>query len=234
MEKSQIDLLIELAADFQHQTAINNRATEETDQSEQRSALSTLVDLARDMQTRLDQQQNRIRQLELMVETDELTGLYNRRGFMKRTREAISRASRTDERGILVIADLDGFKQINDMHGHAAGDAVLRHFGQNLRTHTRSDDFVARFGGDEFAILMTGSDPAAAAKRILQLQNATERFPLIWQGKALSIRASFGHASFGAKCDIADLIREADEAMYDQKHRRREATEPRKADHNAA
>ena len=232
MEKSQIDLLIELATDFQHQTAINNRATEETDESEQRSALSTLVDLARDMQTRLDQQQNRIRQLELMVETDELTGLYNRRGFMKRTREAISRASRTDERGILVIADLDGFKQINDMHGHAAGDAVLRHFGQNLRTHTRSDDFVARFGGDEFAILMTGSDPAAAAKRIVQ--NATERFPLIWQGKALSIRASFGHASFGAKCDIADLIREADEAMYDQKHSRREATEPRKADHNAA
>lgn len=234
MEKSQIDLLIQLAAEFHDQTAINNRATEETNESEQRGALSTLVDLARDMQIRLDQQKNRIKQLELMVETDELTGLYNRRGFVKRTREAIARASRTNERGILVIADLDGFKQINDRHGHAAGDAVLRHFGQNLRTHTRSDDFVARFGGDEFAILMTGSNPDAAAKRIVQLQKVTERFPLIWQGKALSIRASFGHASYGAKCEIADLIREADDAMYDQKHSRREASESREADHNAA
>jgi len=234
MQKSQIDMLIELAADFQHQTAINNRATEESDDSKQRSALSTLVDLARDMQTRLDQQQSRIQQLELMVETDELTGLYNRRGFMRRMREAIARAARNAEAGILVIADLDGFKQINDEHGHAAGDAVLRHFGQNLRTHTRYDDFVARFGGDEFAILMTGSNPAAANKRISQLQNATARFPLIWQGKALPIKASFGHASYEAKCDIGELIRTADEAMYDQKHSRRDADEGKKAGHNAA
>ena len=87
MEKSQIEFLTELAEEFQQQTAINNRATEESEQSD---ALSTLVDLARDMQARLDQQQNRIRQLELMVETDELTGLYNRRGFMRRTREALA------------------------------------------------------------------------------------------------------------------------------------------------
>jgi len=231
MEKSQIDLLMELAADFQQQTAINNRATEESEQS---NALSTLVDLARDMQTRLDQQQNRIRQLELMVETDELTGLYNRRGFMRRTREALARAARNAERGLLVIADLDGFKQINDSHGHAAGDAVLRHFGQNLRTHTRSDDHVARFGGDEFAILMTGSSPDAAEKRIDQLHQATARFPLIWQGKALRIKASFGYTVYNAKSDIADLIRAADDAMYGNKHAGHSATETRKSGHDAA
>lgn len=231
MEKTQIDLLMKLAAEFQQHTAINNRATEET---EQRNALSTLVDLARDMQSRLDQQQNRIRQLELMVETDELTGLYNRRGFMRRTREAIARSARTEEAGLLVIADLDGFKQINDKHGHAAGDAVLRHFGQNLRTHTRSDDFVARFGGDEFAILMSGSAPDAAEKRILQLQKAVARFPLIWQGKALAIKASFGHTIYDAKCDIADLIRSADEEMYAQKHAKRNVSENKTKDHDAA
>ncbi|MBX2830621.1 MAG: GGDEF domain-containing protein [Rhodospirillales bacterium] len=231
MEKSQIDLLMELAADFQQQTAINNRATEESEQS---NALSTLVDLARDMQTRLDQQQNRIRQLELMVETDELTGLYNRRGFMRRTREALARAARNAERGLMVIADLDGFKQINDVHGHAAGDAVLRHFGQNLRTHTRSDDYVARFGGDEFAILMTGSSPDAAEKRIDQLQHATARFPLIWQGKPLRIKASFGYTVYNAKSDIADLIRAADEAMYSNKHAALSTTETRKSNHDAA
>ncbi|MBN8197062.1 GGDEF domain-containing protein [Thalassospira povalilytica] len=231
MEKSQIELLMELAADFQQQTAINNRASEVTEQS---NALSTLVDLARDMQNRLDQQQNRIRQLELMVETDELTGLYNRRGFMRRTREALARAARTAERGLMVIADLDGFKEINDEHGHAAGDAVLRHFGQNLRTHTRSDDFVARFGGDEFAILMTGSSPEAAQKRIAQLQQATVRFPLIWQGKALAIKASFGYTVYNAKSDISDLIRAADQAMYAQKHAAREKAVPAKKDNDAA
>eukprot|EP00003_Mantamonas_plastica_P013395 TRINITY_DN23392_c0_g1_i1.p1 TRINITY_DN23392_c0_g1~~TRINITY_DN23392_c0_g1_i1.p1 ORF type:complete len:240 (+),score=32.27 TRINITY_DN23392_c0_g1_i1:40-759(+) len=231
MEKSQIELLIELAADFQQQTAINNRATEESEQS---NALSTLVDLARDMQMRLDQQQNRIRQLELMVETDELTGLYNRRGFMRRTREALARAARNAERGLMVIADLDGFKEINDQHGHAAGDAVLRHFGQNLRTHTRSDDYVARFGGDEFAILMSGSSPDAAEKRINQLQNATARFPLIWQGKALGIKASFGYTVYSAKSDISDLIRAADDAMYAKKHASRNTAPTKNADHDAA
>ncbi|MHC8493299.1 GGDEF domain-containing protein [Thalassospira sp. SM2505] len=231
MEKSQIELLMELAADFQQQTAINNRASEQTEQS---NALSTLVDLARDMQNRLDQQQNRIRQLELMVESDELTGLYNRRGFMRRTREALARAARTGERGLMVIADLDGFKEINDEHGHAAGDAVLRHFGQNLRTHTRSDDYVARFGGDEFAILMTGSSPDAAQKRITQLQQATARFPLIWQGKALPIKASFGHTVYDAKSDISELIRIADDAMYEQKHASRKSHNIRKKDTDAA
>lgn len=231
MEKTQIELLMELAADFQQQTAINNRATEET---EQRNALSTLVDLARDMQTRLDQQQNRIRQLELMVETDELTGLYNRRGFMRRTREALARAGRTAERGLMVIADLDGFKQINDKHGHAAGDAVLRHFGQNLRTHTRADDYVARFGGDEFAILMTGSSPDAAEKRMTQLQQATARFPLIWQGNALTIKASFGYTIYDARSEISDLIRAADEAMYSEKHTQRDRKPTVKKDEDAA
>jgi diguanylate cyclase (GGDEF)-like protein len=231
MEKSQIEFLTELAEEFQQQTAINNRATEESEQSD---ALSTLVDLARDMQARLDQQQNRIRQLELMVETDELTGLYNRRGFMRRTREALARSARSGEKGLMVIADLDGFKQVNDEHGHAAGDAVLRHFGQNLRTHTRADDFVARFGGDEFAILMTGSDPDAAEKRLKQLQQATARFPLIWHGTPLRIQASFGFSVYTTKNDISDLISDADKDMYKNKHAGRDSQKSAQTDHNAA
>lgn len=234
MAKSQIEFLSQLAEEFQQQTAINTRASEEAEQNE---ALSTLVDLARDMQARLDQQQNRIRQLELMVETDELTNLYNRRGFMRRLREALARAARSGENGVILIADLDGFKEINDEHGHAAGDAVLRHFGQNLRTHTRADDFVARFGGDEFAVLLSASDPDAAEKRIQQLKKATERFPLIWQGNPLRIQASFGFAVYGAKQDISDLISAADKDMYKNKHAARDeqnAPATKRNDHNAA
>ncbi|MCC9622644.1 GGDEF domain-containing protein [Thalassospira sp. MA62] len=229
MNQSQIKFLMELAEDFQQQTAINNRATEETHQGD---TLSTLVDLARSMQSRLNEQQLRIRQLESMVETDELTGLYNRRGFLRRIREALSRSNRHDETGILVIADLDNFKEINDRSGHTAGDAVLRHFGQNLRTHIRADDFVARFGGDEFAILMHGSSADAAQKRIAQLRDATARFPLIWQGTPLRIEASFGFAVYDAKSDPATLLRLADEEMYKSKRGRSEPTAANKAKTN--
>lgn len=228
MNNSHLELLKQLAEEFQPRTDANTRATVETESTD---AFATLVDLARDMQNRLDQQQNRIRQLEQMVETDELTGLYNRRGFLRRTREAMARAARYKESGLLVIADLDGFKMINDHHGHAAGDAILRHFGQNLRTHTRADDFVARFGGDEFAILMVGSNPDVAAPRIRDLEKATLRFPLIWQGTALPIRASFGYTIYHANSDVTDLLKQADDAMYANKHAKRALPQN---SHNAA
>tara|TARA_R110000868_G_scaffold92100_4_gene255450 strand:+ start:203108 stop:203794 length:687 start_codon:yes stop_codon:yes gene_type:complete len=228
MNNSHLELLKKLAEEFQPRTDANTRATVETESTD---AFATLVDLARDMQDRLDQQQNRIRQLEQLVETDELTGLYNRRGFLRRTREALSRAARQKDCGLLVIADLDGFKEINDFHGHAAGDAVLRHFGQNLRTHTRADDFVARFGGDEFAILMVGSNPDIAKPRIQDLEKATARFPLIWQGSGLPIRASFGFTIYTAQSDVTELLKNADSAMYANKHAKRSPTE---SNHNAA
>ena len=228
MNNSHLELLKKLADEFQPRTDVNTRATVEAESTD---AFATLVDLARDMQNRLDQQQNRIRQLEQMVETDELTGLYNRRGFLRRVRETMARAARHPENGILVIADLDGFKLINDHHGHAAGDAILRHFGQNLRTHTRADDFVARFGGDEFAILLVGSIPEVAERRISDLEKATSRFPLIWQGAALPIRASFGFTVYSGKSDITQLLRQADDAMYANKHAKRPHSE---SSHNAA
>lgn len=228
MNNSHLELLKKLADEFQPRTDVNIRANVETGSSD---AFATLVDLARDMQSRLDQQQNRIQQLEQMVETDELTGLYNRRGFLRRVRETMARAARHSESGILVIADLDGFKLINDHHGHAAGDAVLRHFGQNLRTHTRADDFVARLGGDEFAILLVSSIPDVAERRINELENATSRFPLIWQGAPLPIRASFGFTFYDGKSDITHLLQQADNAMYANKHAKRPASE---SSHNAA
>ena len=215
MNNSHLELLKKLAEEFQPRTDANTRATVETESTD---AFATLVDLARDMQDRLDQQQNRIRQPEQLVETDELTGLYNRRGFLRRTREALSRAARQKDCGLLVIADLDGFKEINDFHGHAAGDAVLRHFGQNLRTHTRADDFVARFGGDEFAILMVGSNPDIAK-------------PRIQEGSGLPIRASFGFTIYTAQSDVTELLKNADSAMYANKHAKRSPTE---SNHNAA
>ncbi len=100
------------------------------------------------------EQEEHIRRLEGMALTDELTGLFNRRGFMIALNRELA-LSRRDmgSSGILIMADLDDFKAINDQWGHATGDEYLRAAGQALLNSVRSSDVVARLGGDEFALL---------------------------------------------------------------------------------
>src|SRR3546814_15652160 len=85
----------------------------------------------------------------------EMTGLLNRRGFGLELSRALARARRQNESGLLVMCDLDNFKAINDTYGHPAGDAILRAVGKALKRNTRESDYVARVGGDEFAVIMT-------------------------------------------------------------------------------
>ncbi|MDP2698164.1 GGDEF domain-containing protein [Thalassospira sp.] len=183
--------------------------------------VSTLLELAETLQRKLDHQQARINQLETLVESDELTGLYNRRGFTRRLREVLIQASRHNETGILLITDLDGFKAVNDQHGHAAGDALLCHLARLIRRHIRADDFVARLGGDEFAVLLTRADPAIAQRKINEISDAIENHPLTWQQAHLSVAASFGHSIYRAGDEVDALMQTADENMYVQKNARR-------------
>src|SRR3546814_1418393 len=81
-----------------------------------------------------------------------MTGLLNRRGFGLELSRALARARRQNESGLLVMCDLDNFKAINDTYGHPAGDAILRAVGKALKRNTRESDYVARVGGDEFAV----------------------------------------------------------------------------------
>ena len=103
--------------------------------------------------------------------TDPLTGLPNRRAWEQALRERL-RAATGSQRLCLAVFDLDHFKRINDAHGHAAGDEVLRAAGRAIRDALREDDFVARLGGDEFALLLWVPDEAAAAKVVERVRNA--------------------------------------------------------------
>jgi diguanylate cyclase (GGDEF)-like protein len=154
------------------------------------------------------------RELARMSRTDHLTGTLNRRGFHERAEGELARAERSGEPVALVLVDLDGFKHVNDAHGHAAGDSLLCWVADMLRTGLRPSDAAGRLGGDEFALLLPGIDAVAA-------REVAERLRV-----ALDVRtsASFGVAAFPARRDPEALLAHADAELYREKPRARTAT----------
>ena len=156
---------------------------------------------------------------------DALTDLANQRLLETRVDVALANARRTGSGVALLFVDLDGFKQINDRHGHDVGDAVLRTVARRLRSVIRSEDTVARFGGDEFVVVLNNVrdrlDVEPTIERILEV----ERAPITIGDRTLTIDASIGTACFPADADdYASLLRHADADMYRGKTRDRDTT----------
>jgi diguanylate cyclase (GGDEF)-like protein len=166
---------------------------------------------------RITRQENRIKYLESLSVTDELTQLLNRRGFLMQFRYSLSISRRTKTGGALMILDLDGFKNINDSYGHAAGDNVLEYLGSCLSTNVRDTDFVGRIGGDEFSILMPGATRKTVTSRITRIHNAINKLHFPWNDKNLSIKASIGRYDYGSAEKEQDILDYADANMYKQK-----------------
>ena len=146
---------------------------------------------------------------------DELTGLPKRELLLDRLQEALKRAQRGHSEGALLFIDLDRFKQINDSHGHAAGDAVLVEVSCRLRAALRGSDTAARMGGDEFVVLLptvaAPHDALAVGRKLLE----SLAQPLVHHGQALALSASIGVAVFRGTDDTAEqLMARADAAMY--------------------
>jgi len=154
-----------------------------------------------------------------MATTDALTGLPNRRTFMGRLDEEFARVKRFGTHQVAVLMlDLDYFKRINDTHGHAAGDEVLRQVAMLIRDETRRVDLCSRLGGEEFAILLAGATLIAASEFAERLRGKIAAAAIIHDGKAISVTASIGIAAMKASDDAADaaLLR-ADGALYHAK-----------------
>jgi diguanylate cyclase (GGDEF)-like protein len=154
----------------------------------------------------------RYRQLSLH---DALTGLPNRTAFLERVRDLMHTPTARHERIYLFSFDLDRFKEINDVHGHAAGDHVLRIVAERMTRNLRPGEFVARIGGDEFiavsARIFTTGEAEHFARGIIAELNA----PIEWQGLTLSVGTSMGVTVFpDAADDVDDLLAQADIAMY--------------------
>jgi diguanylate cyclase (GGDEF)-like protein/PAS domain S-box-containing protein len=145
---------------------------------------------------------------------DPLTGLANRTLFDERLRGALSRDARTGGSTGVLFLDLDGFKDVNDEHGHAVGDAVLRAVADRLTAGVRPADTVARLGGDEFVVLVEGATPAGMSALVARLQEAVQA-PLALRGLTLDVGVSVGLAlATEGAADPASLVAEADKRMY--------------------
>jgi diguanylate cyclase (GGDEF)-like protein len=156
--------------------------------------------------------------LKRLADTDPLSGLLNRRSFLAAADEAFDYYKRYG-RGIgVLVVDIDHFKRVNDAHGHAAGDAVIRNVGQHLAAAVRGTDRVARFGGEEFVVLLREIGADGVIPLAERIRSEILGSVVIFEGKAITVTISLGGALIEpADRDIQDLIERADLALYEAK-----------------
>lgn len=151
------------------------------------------------------------RQLEIKSSVDVLTGLLNRRGLYERADDLFADLSETQQRLAVLFADLDGFKAVNDALGHHAGDEALKHIGKLIARNIRESDVAARFGGDEFVIMLPDTDIEQAAHVAKRLQKALANSPI---GELeLSVSIGMGEAPVHGE-DLNSVLKTVDSAMY--------------------
>lgn len=155
-------------------------------------------------------------ELHAMATTDPLTGLPNRRYFLSRLDQEAARLQRFDDTECaLLMLDLDHFKQVNDSHGHAAGDRILTHFAEVIRTSLRKTDFAGRLGGEEFAILLMGTTPEDAAEFADRLRKRVKDETISHDGTRIRITVSIGVTPLLPQDTSIDItLARADAALY--------------------
>jgi diguanylate cyclase (GGDEF)-like protein len=153
-----------------------------------------------------------------LAHLDPITKLPNRLGI-----EAAWEQLSPDETAAVVFIDLDGFKSVNDTHGHAVGDEVLVEVGRRLLLGARSNDVIGRHGGDEFVAIIRGVGDPDDGVGILERLRTELCSPLVHSRGTWNAKASFGLTITRAEDSLADVIRRADEAMYREKQRRRKS-----------
>jgi diguanylate cyclase (GGDEF)-like protein len=162
-----------------------------------------------------------VAELEARVDVDPLTETLNRRGFERELKRSLAYVKRYGVTAALIYLDLDGFKPVNDRHGHAAGDAVLKAVAATLMRQVRASDVVARIGGDEFAVLLWNLSGAQAAAKALALETAIYSTHISWGSSTLVVGASAGVDLLGALDAPAGVLARADAAMYARKKERK-------------
>ncbi|SMB79237.1 histidine kinase N-terminal 7TM domain-containing diguanylate cyclase [Deinococcus hopiensis] len=159
------------------------------------------------------------RQLERLARIDALTGVFNRRHFLERAEREVAQSRRECLTLSVLMLDIDRFKGINDTHGHAAGDAVLREVARTCQSRLRPTDLFARYGGEEFVALLPGADVAEATAVAEQLRQAVEALRIEFAGQPIRVTLSIGVAAFSnaVHTTLDSCMQRADGALYTSK-----------------
>lgn len=179
--------------------------------------IQEIFGFAVEAERQLVDQEEKINYLESLSSTDDLTGLANRRGLLQFLGESISRARRHGRRGIIGFFDMDWFKDINDTMGHKTGDDVLKHVANVLKENIRRCDLAARPSGDEFIVVLDGSELDLGTERLKNIQSIINNAPFKHKDLPVPINISLGFSYFSASSDPLEVLDEADRSMYTQK-----------------
>ena len=249
----QVTASIKLSQDFgalldrQHQAMQHTSSQQDLEASRQNLLQETekLLDVHRKLSAKLDETHNYLRVIEtdsqqlsdeltrihLLSLTDDLTGLPNRRAFMRRLQDEVGRVQRYGNPLTLALIDLDGFKAVNDKFGHAAGDEVLRVFSGEILSIFRHHDLVARYGGEEFAVLLPNTHIEGALRALRKVQKRAEETSFQQGGSTLPLPSfSAGLSLYRAGETPENFIQRADHAMYRAKRLGRNRIESDQAD----
>ncbi|TAK47668.1 MAG: GGDEF domain-containing protein [Xanthobacteraceae bacterium] len=187
------------------------------------AAVSDPFDAIARLERRLAAARRRIAALEAHADTDMLTGILNRRGFVRELRRSLAYARRYGATAALVYFDVDELKPVNDRHGHAAGDAALRHVARALAALVRVSDVIGRLGGDEFAVLMWNVSAQDARAKATQIERAIAAVAVACRAGPVVVGASAGVTLCGGDDEVEAVLDRADQAMYARKRARRDA-----------
>lgn len=161
--------------------------------------------------------------LEQLAYNDELTGLWNRRFMQRRLSAALRAAGRHGRALSLALVDIDHFKDVNDRHGHAVGDAVLVAVAQRLRRAVREEDVIGRWGGEEFLVLLPEEDARGAVAAADRIRAQVGAEPIDTPDATVAVTVSVGCATHRTGDGADDLLRRADDALYEAKRAGRNA-----------
>lgn len=190
---------------------------QDTDNAFSGAIMNMVTQALRDAQTTIAVQNARIAELEALSHTDDLTKIYNRRGFFAEVEKALARAKRSSETGLLILMDVDGFKRLNDTYGHRCGDRVLMEIANVLNASVRKTDAVGRLGGDEFALMLTNTTLKNAREKIRHIRKALSELIIPWGEDAIQVDISMGMSAYRRTSELHNLYSRADRNLYAHK-----------------
>lgn len=186
-------------------------------QLELKQSRETLKEYAQQLIERNSQLQRALEQLEFMAQFDLLTNLPNRRYMLDKMKVEAEKAATCKRTMTIIMADIDNFKSINDTYGHDCGDSVLQYIANILRSLPRSDDVVARWGGEEFLFMLPNTDSSGGVIVAEKIRSKIEHNSFEYDGHFFTVTMTFGVAEYEVKEGLDGTIKKADDALYQGK-----------------